>query len=476
MAKAQAEVLWRPHAIQRRFLACGADEALAGGAAGGGKSASLLMGALRFVHEPTYRALLLRRTFPELEESLWGKSQLIYEQLGGVPNHGKHYWRFPSGARIWFRSIEHEKDVLRFKSDEYQYIAFDELTSFTEFQYVYLHSRLRSAAGLPCLMRGGTNPGDVGHDWVLKRWAPWLYAPGVHTDEYEGPYAQPGEVLWFSRDASGHETVVPRGTAGARSRAFFPARVADNPTLLKNDPEYVDRLQMLDRVSRAQLLDGDWMARAEPGELFRREWFEKKLVARGPGKLAKARVRYWDRAATEGQKTSGRASVKNTGPDWTAGVLMSRDVHGRIFVEDVVRFQGSPLDVENRIRATAEADKEEHGDVRIVLEQDPAAAGKFEVDQYIRRVLQGFNVHAVPARGDKVVRAKPLSAQCEHGNVYLVRGPWNEVWLAEHELFPQGKKDQVDASSGAYSQLATTSTVKASTAGPAPLGDAMGGF
>ena len=471
MAQPQSKAgkLWAPHpGPQTEFLASDADEALFGGAAGGGKSDCLLLGAMFFLDEPTYRALLLRRTFPELSANLIERSQVYYPALGGRYNDQKHQWSFPSGAKIRFSSIEHEKDRLKFKSDEYQFVGYDELSSFTEKQYIYLFSRLRSSVGLPCVMRAATNPGGPGHDWVLRRFAPWLYQPG-RSEEYSGPYAAPGQVLHFKRERDVDSVVLP-GTPGAMSRVFFPATIADNPTILVNDPQYKHRLEMLDALTRAQLLGGDWMARSAPGIMFNRDWFT--VVDRGPERLAVVRVRYWDRAATEGER---RASASG-GPAWTAGVLMSKDVDGRCFVEDVVRFRGAPHEVERRIRATAERDRERWGHVTTCLEQDPGQAGKFEVHHYISHTLSEHEVRAVLPHGDKVTRAKPVSAQSEHGNVLLLRGTWNEVFLRELEQFPMGQKDQVDAFSGAYTRVAGVMTREvAHTGGRREYAGAKGG-
>jgi len=473
LPKSEPGKVWAPHpGPQMAFLTSSADEVLFGGAAGGGKSMGLLMGAIRYIAAPHYRALLLRRTFPELQSSLIDRSREIYPSLGGTYNKNEHTWTFASGAKVIFRSLEHEGDEQKFRSDEFQFVGYDELSTFSERQYRYLFTRLRSPRGIKSMMRAASNPGGPGHDWLLKRFAPWLYPPGVRTDEYEGPYAAPGEKLYFLRGADEEDILVPRGTPGALSRVFIPATVQDNPTLIANDPGYLDRLESLDPLTRRQLKHGDWMARSQPGEFFRREWFEgsggERLVERGPEGLAVARVRYWDRAATDAKT--------GTTPDWTAGLLLSRDRDGLCFIEDVVRFQGGPAEVERRILDTARRDKLRWGDVRVVLERDPAQAGKFEAHHYVTHVLAAFDVHAIPPQGDKMTRAKPVSAQAEHGNIKMVRAHWNEALLAELEQFPLGKKDQVDALSGAYSQVLSVATGQARTGGGSQYRGAMGGF
>lgn len=433
---------WRPNSgPQERYLASSALEVGYGGSAGAGKSEALLMGATRLIHLPHYRALLLRRTIPELKRSLIERSQEFYRGLGGEYNSSDKLWRFKSGAIIEFGSSDHPSDVTKYQSAEYQYIGFDELTSFEESQYLYLFSRLRTTHGIPLRIRFGTNPGGIGHDWVLRRFAPWLYPESEVS--YQGLRVASGERLYYIVDRkTGQERWVPKGTPGAKSRAFFRALVKDNPYLAGT--EYESNLDNLDPVTRAQLRDGDWMARPAKGAYFKRIWFEIVDVA---PLIVVARVRYWDRAATP------------DGGDWTAGVLMSRTADGLWFVEDVIRGQWSPLEVEANIRLAAKLDP---SNTRIVLEQDPAQAGKFEKEYYLR-TLAGYDIHVVPPQGDtdnsKITRAKPVSAQAAAKNIRIVRGHWNEQYLRELEAFPEGHDDQVDATSGAFRQCLNTSTL-----------------
>lgn len=423
---------WRPNpGPQTAFLATAAVEALYGGAAGGGKSDALLMGALRDVAHPAFRGLILRRTFPELQRSLVEKARIWYPLAGGEYAEARKQWRFPSGAVIEFGHVEHESDVYAFASSEYQYLAFDELTTFTEKQYLFLTSRVRSAAGLQVCIRSATNPGGEGHDWVFRRWAPWL----DRSPTYTGLRASSGQVLHYRNSEDGERWC--EAGAGALSRVFIPAKVQDNPHLMAGDPGYVERLSGLDAVTRARLRDGDWLAAPAAGLYFKRDHFQ---IIDIPPRLSELRcVRYWDRAASEGKG------------DYTAGVLLGRDPRGVFFVLDVVRLRGSPGQVQETILHTAELDGRV---VMVGIEEDPGQAGKFEAASYVR-ALAGYNVRTFRPTGSKVTRAQPASAQAEHGNVKLVRAPWNHAFLAELEAFPEGgHDDQVDALSGAVAAIA----------------------
>lgn len=177
---------------------------------------------------------------------------------------------------------------------------------------------------------------------------------------------------------------------------------------------------------------------APEGSMFKRGWFRLADVSPREGR----RVRYWDKAGTEGAGA------------YTAGVLMLHTYNGLLYVEDVVRGQWSEFERESTIKQTAELDRDRYGVVDIWVEQEPGSGGKDSAKATIRN-LAGFVVRADRPTGDKAIRARPLAAQAEAGNVLLVRGAWNTVYLDELVGFPNGKyKDQVDASSGALSKLA----------------------
>lgn len=425
---------WRPNpGPQTRFLGLTCFEALYGGAAGGGKSDALLVDAIRGVgrgYGRNYTALILRREFPMLERTLMRRAWGLYPMIGGRWTDKNKTWTFPAGEKVTFGHAQQEQDICEYQGAEYQFVGYDELTSFTEYQYTYLFSRMRSSVGIKCRLRAATNPGGKGHEWVFKRFAPWL-------DPSSPVRAAPGQVLHFSFDATGASRVVARGEVGAKGRTFVPALLTDNP-FLANDGEYARSLDEVDPLTRAQLKNGDWLARAAAGLFFKRAWFEFVDAAPATGK----RIRYWDRAATE----EGAAGD----PDWTVGVKLCITPDKLVYVEDVVRFRGNPHQVERTILATAELDGKS---VQVGIEQDPGSAGKFEAAYYIK-ALSGWSVRAYPVTKAKTERAGPISSQATAGNVKIVRGRWNDVFVQELEQFPEGNHDdQVDALSGGYSAL-----------------------
>ena len=213
-----------------------------GGAAGGGKSDAIIIEALRQVHIPHYKALILRKTFPQLAE-LIDKSLNYYPRAypKAKYNGSSHTWTFPSGAKIIFGAMQHTKDRTKYQGQAYDFIAFDELTHFTFEEYSYLFSRNRpNGPGTRVYIRASANPGGVGHGWVKER---FITAGAPMTPITE-------EVEW----------VEPDGTKQTRQqqRIFVPSSVFDNPALLQNDPQYVQRLASMPEAERKALLYGDW--------------------------------------------------------------------------------------------------------------------------------------------------------------------------------------------------------------------------
>lgn len=169
------------------------------------------------------------------------------------------------------------------------------------------------------------------------------------------------------------------------------------------------------------------------GEMFKREFLE--IVEVAPEDVR--RVRYWDKAGTAG------AGAR------TAGVRMSTK-DGVYYLEDVIAGQWASADRERTMRSTAVLDGKR---VRIVIEQEPGSGGKDSAAASVKN-LAGFVVSLDRVTGDKILRAEPLSSQWAAGNVKVVRGAWNALYINELLGFPSGSfKDMVDASSGAFNHL-----------------------
>jgi len=416
-------------------------------------SDAVLMAALQYVDVPGYSALILRRTWPDLNApgAILDRARTWLAGTDARQRDGGRLWEFPSGAKLSFGYMQRDQDKYKFQSAEYQFIGFDELTHFEESPYLYLFSRLRRpdlvclncsnavrkygtgwahtgrAAGercgnifpdpkvieqyppsdrdgqtifdIPLRMRSATNPGGIGNEWVKQRF--------VDPDTREP------------------------------SSVFVPARLNDNPSLDRDS--YRESLSHLSVVDRERLENGDWDV-AESGEFFQpRQWL--KFID-GPSKPERndIRVRFWDLAGTEG------------GGDYTVGCLVMFRSDSSYEIQDLVRGQWSGRTIEQVVAQTAMQDGR---DVIIRMEQEPGSSGKNIIDHYTRNVLYGYSFDGSRATGSKTDRAYPSAVAMEKGLVTMVTGPYMRDFINELEAFPAGAHDdQVDAFAGAFNEAA----------------------
>jgi len=229
--EAKDNVIFAPNeGPQTEFLAAAETDVLYGGAAGGGKSYAMLVDPLRYAHRAAHRALIIRRSMPELRE-LIDKSRELYPKAfpGCKYREVEKLWNFPSGAKIEFGFLERDADVYRYQGQAYSWIGFDEITHLpTEFSWNYLASRLRTTdSEITPYMRCTANPGGVGAHWVKNR------------------YIEPSDP---DKSFVGKDGLT---------RKFIPARLEDNP-FLATDGRYEQMLKALPPTQRKQLLEGNW--------------------------------------------------------------------------------------------------------------------------------------------------------------------------------------------------------------------------
>lgn len=436
---------------QSRFLSSRADICVYGGSAGSGKSYALLIEPLRHIHVPGFGGVLFRREAKELtmEGGLVSKAMSIYPYLGATyRSQPSPSFTFPSGAKISFGHLNQENEVMAWKGSEICYIGFDEVDGFSDFQVMYMQSRNRSTCGVRPYIRMSCNPSA--DSWLAKYLEWWIdQKTGYPIQDRSGVIRYlirvNGERIWAD---SREELVAGYGCDynDPKTVSFVPAKITDNPILLKKDPGYLSNLKGLSRVERARLLDGNWLIRAEAGMYFSRE--DSVIIDWKPddSKIFKW-VRSWDLAASE--ESDGRD------PDWTVGILGGRKENGNIVIADMVRVRRKANDVQSLVRNIAMKDGKE---TFIVIPQDPGQAGKHQIESY-RKVLNGFTVISRAITKNKLTvaasGADSPAALWQRGCIELVRANWNKDLLDELDAFPTPKvhDDIVDCLSACVRNL-----------------------
>jgi len=427
---------------QIEFSACTAEILIYGGQAGGGKSWALVYDPLQYVGIQGFEAVIFRRTIPEIKMAggLWDEAERMYTPLSPEKNITERSFQFGGKGSIRFSHLQYEDTRFDFQGYQICYLGFDELTHFTEKQFWYLISRNRSTCGIYPHTRATTNPNA--DSWVRKLIAWWINPEtGYAIPERSGKIRwivrrDNGEIINFATKAEATAYADPL-QLGVKSLTFIHASLKDNPILQAKDPGYEMNLKSQDRVERERLLGGNWNIKYSGGNVFKRNWF--KVVNNLPADIVRS-VRYWDLAATE------------DGGDWTVGVKEEKDSRGYTYISDVARGQWSPHGVESEIMATSKIDGE---NTEIWIEQEGGSSGKIATHNIIR-MLAPYRAYANRKTGSKLNAARPLAAQIEAGNVFLLKGDWNDIFINEVVSFSGSNKetdDQVDAASGAFQKV-----------------------
>ena len=442
----------RPQPRQLDFLSTSADIAIYGGAAGGGKTYSLLLEPLRHIKNPGFGAVVFRRTIPEIVATggLWDEASKIYRvpPLNAEPNNQYRRFLFPTGAKVTFSHMLREDDKLNWKSAQIPLLEFDQLETFTETQFFYMLSRNRSTCGVRPYVRATCNP-EPGWLADLLEW--WIGEDGYAITERSGKVRwmiREGDLTYWSSDREKLQLEHPDSTP--KSVTFILSTVYDNKILLALDPGYLANLQALSLVDRERLLGdavrgGNWKIKPSAGKIFNRAWFEVVDAVPAGGRT----VRFWDFAATEKELST---SKKKGDPDYTASVKACL-VNGVTYILDVTNERMSPAMTDTSVLNLAIQDNSGGISVAVRHEKEGGASGKRDSYNLVTK-MQGYDIMGISPQGDKITRAKPLAAQALAGNVKILRGQWNEEFLNHMHGQPDLPHDDImDAASGAYNEL-----------------------
>lgn len=299
---ATRQIIRPQEGFQMKFLSSPADIVIGGGAAGVGKSFAELIDPIRYINIEGFGGTIFRRLSTQIsnEGGLWDASNRIYGLIKGAePIESRYRWRFANGNKITFNHLQYEKNIYDWQGAEIPYIAFDELTHFSEKMFFYLLSRSRSMCGVKPYVRATCNPDP--DSWVADLIAWWIdQETGFPIPERDGViryyFRQEDSFVWGDSVAEVYNQIsdfidpVLRSSNGTvtidqliKSITFISGSIYDNKKLLEANPEYLANLLNQDAETKARLFDGNWKVRISEDEIFDYYAFRDAMDENGTG-------------------------------------------------------------------------------------------------------------------------------------------------------------------------------------------------
>jgi phage terminase large subunit-like protein len=370
-------------------------EILFGGAAGGGKSIWLLMGALQYVDVPGYSAIIFRTelTAGKMSSSIFNVALTWLADTDAKFSPQDNRFTFPSGASLQFGYLGDFNVYARYDSSEFQYVGFDEVSHFNEQDYLYLFTRLRrrNEINAPLRMRCASNP-PKRNDPATSGWLKKRFQIKNVNGKFLGTHP---------------------------SRLYLPSFVTDNPHV--DQEGYIESLQELDPVTREQMLAGNWDVQ-EAGR-FKYDWVKRyslhgDYIYLGPGRTGKtihrAACRCFqtvDPAASLREMPGGASVYKNDEPSWTVISTWFVTPDNDLIFWDMVRFQKEIPDIFPHLNEAYQLWRPDY----IAIESNGANLGVFQIAQRKGLPIRGLN----PRAADKVTRATPAMVQMKAGRIWF---------------------------------------------------------
>ncbi len=458
------QLVFKPHSEKHKLYLQDEDTdvILIGGGAGSGKTYQSILKSLKYIDDKAARIIFMRETMPKITGpgGLFNESYNVYPHFRGQPTKRPPKWTFRIGSSVDFSYIpDNPADVQGWQLTN----AFiDEATEFSLDMILRIYGRIRSGRFQKKKNMTMTCNPDRHHflfDWVKfslddngiplpgtehkKRWMCNIGGKIYSSESSEELYEEYGKPMGMVLG----EDFIPM------SFRFIPMTINDNPMLLKVDPFYKAKLLQDTPTNQLRYIHGSWTAVPESSSMVSRKNFD---IVEETGPLV-AHCRAYDFAGT-------KPSESNPNPDWTVGVRMAKGYDGYFYIMDVVRYRENNAEVLNRVVETGKNDPEGQP---IVLVQDPNSAGKAYLE-YLIPYLAERGLHPCrsgqSSNSNKAQRFKPFASLAGERKIRLVRGDWNETFLAELESFDginmkNKKDDQVDATATAFNFLCQNSAL-----------------
>ena len=486
---------------QEMILSNDAQILVIGGAMGSGKTYMQQLLGLRYIDDPNTAIVTFRRTMDEIkgQGGVWDTAEDIYSvihpSVRPTPTRSALTFKFPSGATSVYKGMELVKDSRKNQGLQFTLCNFDEGTLFEWEQIEYLFQRMRSSSKYQSRIVISTNP-DPDHkiaeliDWYLDE-------EGYPDENKQGVLRyfirKNGEFEWGdTREEVGKRFDIPedKWESSILSFSFIGATIYDNPVLRAANPEYEAFLEGMNDVDKARNLHGNWYARAEGAQLWKREWLRgdkgskvKRIIDIPDGCK---RIRAWDKGYTEKTAT-------NPAADYTAGSpqilkcpdgfyyllgnykenVLDREELDKIPKDRILgRFRELAGARDNLILAQAHHDGE---DCTTVLTKDSGAGMTDHMYTLTKLVENGIKVEEDKSSKNtpdkKLKDFQPFCNACSTGVVYIVEETFNkatlEAWYKELENFDPAKKsnssrkdDWVDSTSSAFNASAQSKIIK----------------
>lgn len=477
-------------AKQQMIWDADAQVTIIGGAAGSAKSHILQMLPLKIIDDPRTACIMFRRTTPQLtgQGGLVDKARMIYNELpeSARPVFTQNPWtaRFPNGASVVWRPMQHVNDKYDIQGLEFTLVGVDEATQFETEQLEYMMSRLRSGSKYTSriVMSCNPSPDHIICDWIKDY---YLDEDGQPIEERAGHirymYRHEGDYYFENtKEELGEKFNIPpdKYKSKIKSFTFIPATIFDNPWMLENNEEYLAELQSLPTVERKQLLEGNWYARPDNNAYFKRKWL------RGEHGERVKKIKDVPKGCTAFRGVDlahSTPSEEYPKPDYTAvSPLFLKDRDGfywilgnyiNDFIDEPFRVTDKP--VTGRVRRLAGErnnllakqgvfDKEmsylyHYGTPKVVIPKDKGGGKTDFISTAARLTGEGVSVKeaesptASNVKGKKVKDFLGFTEAAELGLVYIVEESFDdpqtlEEWYKELERFDgtpstQNKKD-----------------------------------